>query len=486
MLREQRSGDTNWHNMTLIRSEQPKFADSVPVVVIGAGACGFAAALAASDGGADVLVLERDKRPWGSTGMSLGAVCGVDSAEQRSHGVTDSVAAFVDDVMAKTEGRADRALAAVIGHESGPAIDWLAAQHSVPLKLDLAWTGLGHSRPRLHVPPGRTGEELLVLLSQAAERAGVTVVTEALVTGLYADDSGRVTGVRIQRPDGRHEELGCQAVIFATCGFGGNHDMIAGHIPSMATARYFGHEGNRGDGIRWGQALGGAVDDMTAYQGLGTLADPQSVIVPHTLMIDGGVLINVRGERFTHELDNISGMCIPVLQQPDGRAWVLFDERLLKTSLVHSIELQQLQELGAIKSAPTLPALETLINVPSGSLTQVLAEVAASKSAAQPDAFGRSFVDLAPLTAPFCAIRVTGALFHTQGGLSVDSEARVLRADGSPLPNVFAGGGAARSISGPDVTGYLPAMGLCMAITLGRIAGRAAAKQVCSNTLTMV
>jgi fumarate reductase flavoprotein subunit len=66
-------------------------------------------------------------------------------------------------------------------------------------------------------------------------------------------------------------------------------------------------------------------------------------------------------------------------------------------------------------------------------------------------------------------------LFHTQGGLRVDSDARVLRADGRALPNVFAGGGAARSISGPAVTGYLPGAGLCMALTLGRIAGTAAA-----------
>jgi fumarate reductase flavoprotein subunit len=53
----------------------------------------------------------------------------------------------------------------------------------------------------------------------------------------------------------------------------------------------------------------------------------------------------------------------------------------------------------------------------------------------------------------------------------------VLRPDGRPLPNLYAGGGAARSISGPAVTGYLPAVGLAMAITLGHIAGRSAAQQ---------
>ena len=91
------------------------------------------------------------------------------------------------------------------------------------------------------------------------------------------------------------------------------------------------------------------------------------------------------------------------------------------------------------------------------------------------DRLGRSFQGLAPLAPPFFAVRVTGALFHTQGGLLIDAAARVLRADGRALPNVFAGGGAARGISGPDVTGYLPGAGLCTALTLGKIAGDSAA-----------
>jgi len=75
-------------------------------------------------------------------------------------------------------------------------------------------------------------------------------------------------------------------------------------------------------------------------------------------------------------------------------------------------------------------------------------------------------------------LRVTGALYHTQGGLQIDSHARVLRRDGTPFPNLFAGGGSARSVSGPSSWGYLPAMGLTTAITLGWIAGREAAASV--------
>ena len=66
----------------------------------------------------------------------------------------------------------------------------------------------------------------------------------------------------------------------------------------------------------------------------------------------------------------------------------------------------------------------------------------------------------------------------TQGGLSVDGDARVLAEDGLPLPNLFAAGGAARGISGDGADGYLAGNGLLTATSFGKLAGRAAAKQV--------
>ncbi len=458
-----------------LTSPLPEFEYAIDVAVIGAGACGLTAALAARDAGADVLVFERDKRPWGSTSMSLGAVCGVGSKEQQRHGIEDTAAAFVADVMAKTAQRADRRLARLIGERSGGVLDWLNETHQVPLLLDAKWTGLGHSSRRLHIPPGRSGEELLALLLNACARAGAEVVTEATVIALYANEAHRVVGLKIERPGGVIENIGCGAVVLATCGFGGNESMIAEHIPEMRHARYFGHEGNRGDGILWGLALGAAAADMTAYQGLGTLADPQQIVVPHPLMIEGGFLVNVEGKRFTHELANISGMCVPVLEQPEGRAWVIFDEQRHRACLEHSVEQRQLAEVGAIKRADDWAALEQLCGLPAGSLAAENALIDAARAADQEDHLGRSFKYLAPLTPPFCAVRVTGALFHTQGGLCINEKAQVVRTDDSALPNLYAGGGAARSISGPAVTGYLPAVGLSMAITLGAIAGSSAA-----------
>jgi fumarate reductase flavoprotein subunit len=92
------------------------------------------------------------------------------------------------------------------------------------------------------------------------------------------------------------------------------------------------------------------------------------------------------------------------------------------------------------------------------------------------DPLGRDFTGRLPLAAPYHAVKVTGALFHTQGGLVVDEDARVLRSDGTPFPNLFAGGGAARGISGPSADGYIAGNGLLTALGLGKLAGRAAAK----------
>lgn len=84
------------------------------------------------------------------------------------------------------------------------------------------------------------------------------------------------------------------------------------------------------------------------------------------------------------------------------------------------------------------------------------------------NAHGRSF--MRSLQAPYFAVKVTGALFHTQGGLDVDGNCRVLRTDGSAFSNLLAAGGAARGVSGNAVWGYLSGNGLLSAVAGGAIA----------------
>lgn len=125
--------------------------------------------------------------------------------------------------------------------------------------------------------------------------------------------------------------------------------------------------------------------------------------------------------------------------------------------------------------AETLGELAELAGLAAEALKASIAQTHALIDSGEPDTFGRSFAGLHKLKAPFYAVKVTGALFHTQGGLEVDNDARVLRKDRTPFPNLYASGGAARGISGPGADGYLAGNGLMTATTLGRLAGEHAA-----------
>ncbi|MCG8503745.1 MAG: FAD-dependent oxidoreductase [Sphingomonadales bacterium] len=463
--------------MTVIRDSVPDFDLTVPVLVIGAGACGMAAALAARDAGADVVVLEQDRAPFGSTGMSYGGACAADTASEQRLGIADSKEQFLADILAMTSGRTDPALARAIAYEAGPTIDWLADRHDVILEAEPGWTGLGHSAARLHFPADRSGSEFVGMLTGAVERCGVDSLFSARVDALYATPENRVTGVRVRRPDGI-EQIGCEKLILATCGFGANAEMVDRYIPELKGAQYYGHEGNRGDGIVWGEALGGTLADMGAYQALGLLSAPECVVVPPTLTIAGGFQVNSAGRRFHNELADVSGQALRVLAQPGAVSWIIYDDRLHQQARDGYAEYRAGEALNPYKSADTPGGLAEATGIAADGLAATMADVAQLKADGGRDTFGRSFADAYQLTPPYFAVRVTGALFHTQGGLQVDAHARVVGAGGRPLPNLYAGGGAARGVSGPGGWGYLPGMGLCAALTLGRLAGDHAARSL--------
>ena len=131
-----------------------------------------------------------------------------------------------------------------------------------------------------------------------------------------------------------------------------------------------------------------------------------------------------------------------------------------------------------MKTAENIEGVAEITGLPLDELRKTFADVEALNDDHGEDEWGREFKACDAREPPYYAVRVTGALFHTQGGLVVDRHARVLREDGSALPNLFAGGGAARGLSGPSRWGYLSGNGLLTATTLGRLAGRAAAELV--------
>ncbi len=461
--------------MAILSATGVEFEVEVPVVVIGAGATGLTAALAAHDAGAEVIVLERDPVPTGSTSLSAGLIPAANSRLQRAAGIADSPELFADDMANKTHGTAPRDMALVVARESGPLIDWLVDRHGVKLQLVTSFLYPGHSALRMHGPASLTGADLQQMLLAAVAQAGIDVITGASVEDLYADADGRVRGARFRRPDGVLESLGCKALVLASCGFAGDNAMVRQFIPEIADAECCGHMSNTGDAVKWGLALGAAVADMDAYQGHGSVAHPHSLPLTWAVITQGGILVSRDGQRFSNEMLGYSEHGARVAAQPGGIAWDIFDARA-ETVGMEFHDFREVAKLGAIKRADTLADLAAVTGVPLDALTAEFDAIAAAVASAEPDRFGRSFTAAQILQPPYRAVKVNGALFHTQGGLVINDQARVLRADGTPLPNLMAGGGAARGLSGTGSGGYLAGNGLLPATAFGRLAGASAAR----------
>ena len=449
-------------------------ASPTPVAIVGAGACGLTAALALSRLGIECVVLERDAVPAGSTALSSGFVPAPCTRVQQSAKVKDSSDLFAQDIQHKAHGQAAPALVRAYSEAIGPAMDALEHHHRMPWQLLDQFLYPGHSVHRMHAVPEKTGEGLMTRLRAAADATGVVVLTQAQVTELNADATGTVNSLTYSQPGGPAQVLMCDAVILACNGFGGNADMVKQHLPAMQDAQYAGHVGNDGSAIAWGLQLGAELADMGAYQGHGSWAIPQGSLISWALMMEGGIQINRFGARFHDETQGYSEAAVQVLNQPNGVAWNVFDNQLLQFAQDFP-DFVAAQAAGAVKSASNAESLAAIVGCPQMALDKTLAEV----NRLATDAWGRTFKR--PLEAPFHAIKVTGALFHTQGGLNINAQCQVLKPDGKTLPNLYAAGGAARGVSGTEVWGYLSGNGLLSAIAGGHIAAHAVAQKLRDN-----
>jgi len=457
-----------------------RFDVQTDVAIVGAGACGLVAALRASAQGAEVMVFERDSTPSGSTSMSSGFVPAAATRFQRAIGVLeDTPDVFAQDIQTKSNHQSAEPLVQLASETIGPALEWLHDNCSLPWLVLDDFLYPGHRYHRMHTMPEKTGEALLARLLAAVNNAGIPVVTDARVVTLFVDKN-TVCGVAIERPNGTRESVACNALILACNGFAANAAMVREYIPEIADGVYHGHPGNTGDALQWGKALNAQLTHLSAYQGHGSLASPLGILITWALMMEGGIQVNRHGKRFSNEHGGYSEQAVHVLAQ-DGRfAWNVYDQRLHTFALTFP-DYQQAFASDAIKTAASVAELASATDLPQDALATTLADVAACQQGALDhsdklrDEFGRDFTAKPALEAPYYAVKVTGALFHTQGGLMIDRHCRVIGPTGAPIDHLFAGGGAACGVSGPDVSGYLSGNGLLTAIAFGFAAGGAAA-----------
>ncbi|MCE3246593.1 MAG: fumarate reductase/succinate dehydrogenase flavoprotein domain protein [Geminicoccaceae bacterium] len=446
----------------------------VDILVIGAGGCGLAAAIAGHDAGASVAVLEKQERPGGNTSLSTGSVPAAGSRFQREAGIDDDPERMVRDLMGIAKETDDLDLVHRLAGVSAKTVEWLVDEVGARIALVTAYKHIGHSVPRLHAPVSRRGQDLVDDLVSAVERRDIPIAVGNNAVGLIVED-GAAQGAIVET-GGTRSEIRAGKTILSVNGFAGNPDLVRRFCPEIAGAEYFGARGSTGEAILWGEAIGADFANMAAYQGYAAVAYPQGSLLSWTTIEKGGFMIGDDARRFGDESLGYSGYARIVLGRR-GDTYAVFDQKIFDVAAGEE-EFLELWKHAGLKRGETPDEIGQIVGLDGAALAD---EVAAYNRAAggEADRFGRRDFGLGPLKGPFYICRVVPGLFHTQGGLKVDGDGRVLRPAGKPVPNLFAGGGAAAGISGRSgALGYASGNGLLSAIALGRLAALAAAREL--------
>src|SRR5262249_8500603 len=125
----------------------------VDVLVVGAGACGLAAAIAAHDAGAEGAIIEKLDRPGGNSALSTGSVPAAGTRFQREAGIEDTTERFVEDLMRKGGPTDCPDLLRRLVETSAETVEWLVDSVGARMTLVTAYKHVGHSVPRPPAPP---------------------------------------------------------------------------------------------------------------------------------------------------------------------------------------------------------------------------------------------------------------------------------------------------------------------------------------------
>jgi tricarballylate dehydrogenase len=455
------------------------------VVVVGCGIAGLSAAIAASQGGAEVLILEKAPKAsrGGNTKYSDAMIRYPHDPDEycdRKYTKED----FYDDSMRISQGRANPDLVQTLADKSIETTEWMT-------RLGVKW-----------VPPDRTksgysrqvtggGEGLIQTLFQYVENdPRIKVSYDTAGKEFLMSSQGEVVGVRAQR-EGRFMDYRCKAVVLATGGFQSNVEMTTKYIgPDAAWYIIRGSRYNTGEGLQMALAIGA--------QPAGHWGDFHApVLDARSPKIEGGVttvnvypygiIVNIYGKRFVDEGADWRDMTYvlygkAVLKQPQGMGFVILDQKAKDlmggswgSSLASPFDPILADSINALADQIGIDPKELAktINefnqaVQPGECNPRILDGKCTKGIDPPKSNWAQTID----TPPFIAYPVSGGFTFTFGGLKVDTKSQVYNLEGKPIPGLYAAGELVGELFYHN---YIGGSSVLRGAVFGRIAGQEAA-----------
>ncbi len=401
-------------------------------------------------------------------------------------------------------------LARVLAEQALPSFEWMgeiglnalygkATQENGSTGLS---TVLGAMWPRTHT--FMSGADRIPQMEKVAKENGVVIYTETRGTELLVDAGGKVVGAKAEQADGTKITINTtKGVVLATGGYAANAAMVKQYD------KYWGDDlsdrtlstnlgTNEGDGIVMAGAIGASLTGMEVAQMM-----PSSSPVKGT-MTDGiwgdaaaQIWIDGQGNRFVNEYAERDVLAKASLALEDGIFYIIYAGRGDSNNPSQFLKGAELDErIQAMVDGGHIWVGNTLAEVAEASKTAAAGAAPAFTEEAlratiekyntyvtnqHDDDFGKEVIaggiDLEALDADpntyICISPRKASLHHTMGGVVIDTEARVLKADGTAIEGLWAAGEVAGGIHAGNRLG---GNAIADIFTYGQIAGRNAAK----------
>jgi fumarate reductase flavoprotein subunit len=444
--------------------------DKTDIVIIGAGATGFTAAITAHDAGAKVIIIEKQPITGGNSMLSAGGMNAANTNVQAKKGIKDSPELMYKDTMSGGKNINDPELVKILAEKSSESVGWLA---SIGADMNDLGRLAGASVNRTHRPTGGAvvGPHLINVLRKNAADRKIDVRVNSNVVQILRDNNGKVTGVQVE---GKHRGLyviEAKAVIVASGGFSANATMVESYRPEYKGMTTSNQPGATGDGVKLGEAAGGRIIDMKEIQIHPTVAAGSKILITEAVRGNGAILVNKSGKRFVNELTTRDAASAAILKQQDKMAYLVFDEIIRKS-------LRQIEgyfHLELVKEGATLKDLAVAVGMPADALETTITTYNTAFDTKNDAEFKRPDMPRPIKTPKFYAIGVQPGIHYTMGGLKINSRAQVIDKGGKPISGLFAAGEVTGGVHGANRLG---GNSISETITFGRIAGENAGKLV--------